>query len=329
MSRICRLDNYLIALLNLELLNLRTCTGKMLVSRTMEHMLNWALFSVNFGPSGVVDKHMDENQWARLLRRRIIVCAVLLLLLSPVLAVGMLLYLTLAYGARIKENASAVVGGKHWSHLAHWKFRYVNEVPHIFECRLRRALAPAKLYDAQFPPPGWLGVLARFGQFVFGGLFVVLLLFSAVSSQFVFEIWGISSVLAMTIVTGALGACYALTPSESLVSAQEEHLQDVCKRTGYCPQRWIGRAHTEEVEKEFAALYEMRIFSWISEFTSIFTIPWVMIFSLAQEDSVSLFHHHPPHHIIFVAVDSAVAVGGAHEHGFTQKRSRTSSWRRR
>ena len=107
---------------------------------------------------------------------------------------------------------------RRWSPLAKWKFREYNEVEHLLEQRLNSGNLNAETYLNQFPPSKILVILCRSGSafyfnfncirfvsFVLGSLVVVLIGLTLINSDFVFELWGFSSVFYLTILTVLLG----------------------------------------------------------------------------------------------------------------------------
>ena len=85
---------------------------------------------------------------------------------------------------------------------------------------------------------------------------------------------------------GIFGTIWAVSkgmvPEENLVFDPEYALQEVVDFTHYFPSHWNGRLHSDEVRREFAALYQMKLIIFAEEILSMIFTPFVLFFSLPQ-----------------------------------------------
>ena len=83
---------------------------------------------------------------------------------------------------------------------------------------------------------------------------------------------------------GVFGTVWAVArgavPEETLVFDPEYALNEVVEYTRYLPASWRGRLHSNEVRKEFAILYQMKLVIFLEELLSIIFTPFVLWFSL-------------------------------------------------
>ncbi len=141
----------------------------------------------------------------------------------------------------------------------------------------------ATRYLDQFPKRQTVQV-AGFVAFVAGALVSVLALASIIDPELFlgFEITKDRTVLFYL---GVLGSLWAIThgvvPNENEVFMPEYALRSVINYTRYQPLEWKDRLHTDEVKREFSAMYQMKIVIFLHDVLSIMLTPFVLWFSLA------------------------------------------------
>ena len=73
-----------------------------------------------------------------------------------------------------------------------------------------------------------------------------------------------------------------MVPEDNTVFDPEYAIREVMEFTHYFPAHWQGRLHGEEVRKEFAEMYQMKVFVFAEELISILLAPFVLWFSLPR-----------------------------------------------
>ena len=142
----------------------------------------------------------------------------------------------------------------------------------------------ASRYVDQFPKDKTVQI-SRFVAFVAGALAAVLALASVIDPELFlgFEITPERTVLFYLGVFGTVWAvARGAVPEETLVFDPEYALNNVIEYTRYLPAQWNGRLHSNEVRKEFAMLYQMKLIIFIEEILSIIFTPFVLWFSLPK-----------------------------------------------
>jgi autophagy-related protein 9 len=85
---------------------------------------------------------------------------------------------------------------------------------------------------------------------------------------------------------GVFGSVWAfargLAPEETDVFDPEFALLELIDFTHYFPSSWKGRLHSDEVRKEFAVLYQVKIVIFLEEILSMIFTPFVLWFSLPK-----------------------------------------------
>ena len=130
-----------------------------------------------------------------------------------------------------------------------------------------------------------MGEFARFVGFVAGSLTAVLFLVTLWDHELFlsFEITpGRTAVFYIAIFGGLWGFMNGMTPEENLVFDPEYALRNVIDYTHFMPNHWQDRLHSDEIRKEFAELYQLKIMVFLNEALSILITPFILWFSLPK-----------------------------------------------
>lgn len=142
----------------------------------------------------------------------------------------------------------------------------------------------ASRYLDQFPKVKTVQV-ARFLAFVAGAIVSVLVIATVWDPEILlyFEITSGGSVAFYVTVFGGLWAAVnGMIPEENLVFEPEYALRNVIEYTHYMPNHWQNRLHSDEVKREFATLYQLKIAIFFEEVFSIIITPFILWFSLPK-----------------------------------------------
>nr|KAJ3418122.1 autophagy protein atg9 [Polyrhizophydium stewartii] len=280
-NRILRKDNYLIALFNRDILDLRVplMGQRQIMSKLMEWNLSYCIFSYVFDDRGLFHKRfLKENNR---LQKRFRTMAFVNLVFSPFLLIFLILYLTFKYAQEYQRNPAGA-SARQYSPFAWWKFREFNELPHLLKMRLNRSSDNANTYLRQFPKE-YIIILAKFVAFVSGSLLTVLLALTLFEEELQqgFEITpGRSAFFYIGVLGTILALSRTLVPPENEVFEPEKWMREVALETHYLPDEWRDRAHTEDVRAEFERLFELRLLLSLQELLSIVFAPIILYYSL-------------------------------------------------
>ena len=142
----------------------------------------------------------------------------------------------------------------------------------------------ASRYLDQFPKVKSVQ-LARFMSFIAGAIVSVLAVATLwdPESFLSFDITSDRTVLFyLTVFGGIWAAMNGMIPEENLVFEPEYALRQVIEYTHYMPTQWQGRLHSDEVKREFATLYQLKIVIFLEEVLSIIVTPFILWFSLPK-----------------------------------------------
>ncbi|KAJ5391327.1 Autophagy-related protein 9 [Penicillium cosmopolitanum] len=290
-NRLMRKENYMIALVNKDILDLTLpipfLRNRQLFSRTLEWNLNLCIMDYVFNEQGQLRTLFLKDTHRRALsdglRRRFIFAGIMNIIVAPFIVVYFLMHYFFRYFNEFKKSP-AQIGSRQYTPLAEWKFREFNELWHMFERRTNMSYPFASRYIDQFPKDKTVQV-ARFIAFISGALASVLALASVVDPELFlgFEISPDRTVLFYLGIFGTIWAfARGLAPEETDVFDPEYALRELIEFTHYSPSGWNGRLHSDDVRREFAILYQMKIVIFLEEILSMIFTPFVLWFSLPK-----------------------------------------------
>lgn len=288
-NRLMRRDNYLIALINKDILDLTLpipfLRHRQLFSKTLEWNLSLCILDYVFNEQGQVRPLFLKDTHRRALsdglRRRFLFAGFMNVLCAPFIILYFMMLYFFRYFNEYQRNPSQI-GSRQYTPLAEWKFREFNELWHLFQRRTNMSYPFASRYVDQFPKDKTVQ-LSRFVAFVAGALASVLALASVIDPELFlgFEITHERTVLFYLGVFGTIWAvARGAVPEENLVFDPEFALTNVIEYTHYLPSHWRGRLHSNEVRTEFALLYQMKVIIFLEEILSIIFTPFILWFSL-------------------------------------------------
>ncbi|KAG7448093.1 APG9-domain-containing protein [Guyanagaster necrorhizus] len=314
-NRIMRQENYLIALFNKELLDLRVPwplflkqyiaedrgKGKML-TQALEWNLRFCLMEYLFDKHGRVRKVFlkSKNRTVLIegLKRRFIFMGILNAIFAPFIVLYLLMYSFFRYFEEYHKDPSSI-GGRRYTSFAQWKFREFNELPHFFIRRLDESCPAASMYIGQFPNEK-MTLIMRFVAFISGSFAAVLFLATVLDPDiFVhLEITSHRTVLFYLTVFGSiLAVARGMIPEDNRVFDPELLMTEVITYTHYMPDEWKGQLHSKRIHQEFGELYAMKVMIFVQEVLSVVLTPFVLWFSLPScaPAIVDFFHEFTVH----------------------------------
>ncbi|KJE90584.1 hypothetical protein CAOG_01880 [Capsaspora owczarzaki ATCC 30864] len=289
-NRIMRKDNYLVALMNKDLLNLRVnipfLGPRIILPKALEWNIARCILDYVFDKRyGTMKEHfLDAKHAERLakgLRKRFFFMAVVNLLFAPFIMVFMLTYFFFRYTEEFR-NRPTTVGARQWTPYARWWLREFNELPHIFQARLNNGYKPASKYISKFNSE-FLALIARFIAFVLGAFAAIIIAVSIYNEDFLLQVHlveGRSMFWVLGVLIAILGVVRTLIPDENLVFDPPLLMRNVVYHIHMFPAHWKNREHTFEVAGEFSTLFDMRMVVFAQEVFSFILTPAMLFFKL-------------------------------------------------
>ena len=288
-NRLMRRDNYLIAMINKDILDLTLpipfLKNRQLFSKTIEWSLSQCILDYVFNEHGQVRPLFVKDSHRRALsdglKRRFRFAGIMNVVCAPFIIVYFLMLYFFRHFNEYQKNPSQI-GSRQYTPLAEWKFREFNELWHLYQRRSNMSYPFASRYIDQFPKDKTVQ-MAGFVAFIAGALASVLALASVIDPNLFLE-FEITPERTVLFYLGIFGTIWAVArgtvPEENLVFDPEYALRNVIEYTHYCPKHWQGHLHSDEVRTEFAMLYRMKIVVFLEEMLSIIFTPLVLWFTL-------------------------------------------------
>ncbi|KAL2441670.1 Autophagy-related protein 9 [Exophiala dermatitidis] len=290
-NRLMRRQNYLIAMINKDILDLTLpipfLRNRKLFTRTLEWNIDVCIMDFVFNRKGQVRtlflKDTHRKDLCEALRKRFILAGVASLIFAPFLTVFFILKHFFENFNEYQKNP-AQIGSREYSRFAQWKFREFNELYHLFQRRINMSYPFATRYLNQFPKDKTIQA-AQFVSLVSGAVVSVLGLATILDQEnfLNFEVTpGRTTIFYLGIFGSIWAVARGVLPDDNMVYDTSLAIQEVIQFTHYEPQHWAGRLHTMEVKQEFSQLYQMKLVLFLEEVLSMIFTPFVLWFSLPK-----------------------------------------------
>lgn len=286
-SRVMRRENYLIAFLNMNVIDLGILkssaigdrASKTFFARNMEWNLHLCILNYMFDQNFKLNPQFVMNVEG--LQKRFVVAGIINFFMTPFVLLFMIIQFFLKYSQDWHSKRN-YLGPRQWSPLALWRFREFNELPHVFEKRIASSYPVAQKYQDLFPTP-IVSVIARGIAFFSGSLMAVLVVFSLVEEAIILEVhvYGRQLLWYLTVLTGifAMARSFISSPGECNESPEEVMMQ-LSGHTHYFPSNWKGRCDTFDVRDEVYSLFQYKVQLFFQECISVILTPYILCFSL-------------------------------------------------
>lgn len=282
-ARILRKENYMMGMLNRGVLGLtldvpglkwlpKWLRGHVWLTKCVEWNIEWAVFNGMFDDDFSIRASFYD---VAALRQRMRYLAVANLLLSPFLAIFMVMYFLMHNAEKFYHQPSSV-GHRQWSTHAWWRLREFNELSHFTEHRLAAAHRPATRYVAQFPSPT-VSMVAKFVSYIVGAFAAVAIACALIDDRLLHaEVFG-RDLLWFTAVMGTvLAASRGMIGEENRVFEPNKVMGEVVGHTHFLPRHWRNLAHKQEVQAEFEEMFQFKAALFLQEMLSIFAMPFIL-----------------------------------------------------
>jgi autophagy-related protein 9 len=285
-ARIMRKDNYLVALINQSLLNLKVpwwlspfVSEKLFLTKSLEWCLAFCITDGMFNEQFTISTLFLRDVGG--LEGKFFMVGVINFCLLPV----MLIFMTISFflqNAQQFHSSRAYLGPRQWSPLALWMFREYNELPHVFEERMNRSYPHAVEYLSLFHDVN-ASVVARCGAYIAGSFVATLLLISVIAEGALLYVLVAEHNLLWWL--GIFSALYAsarafVPDDKKAYQSPEDLMTNIAAFTHHFPERWQDNCHTVKVKDEFAELFPYKAKIFALEVTSVLLTPIVLCFSL-------------------------------------------------
>ena len=310
-NRIMRRDNYMIALVNAQLLDVslswswlwsfgryeaidekgedvaaKAHTSSWMYGTMLDSIVRLCVIDCLFSSDFRLSPSFTSPNAAYWLRRRFVLFGLFTLVFLPFLFLFLVLLFVLRHAEELHTKKS-LSSSRQWSLLSQWRLREYNELPHFFQRRLSIASLHASAYIEQFPAV-LTSLLASAIAYCAAAVVGVLLLLGAsggVMSAYVMERslwWWLAAFSALL----AVSRSFIHTPPSVSTTLTSPALTfaSLVSYTHYHPRQWRGREHTAAVMRDVSAMYASKLKLFANEILALLACPFVLLLLLAQRD---------------------------------------------
>mmetsp|Transcript_25985 Transcript_25985/g.60064 ORF Transcript_25985/g.60064 Transcript_25985/m.60064 type:complete len:817 (-) Transcript_25985:513-2963(-) len=283
--RIMRRENWLVALINNDVLPLAQplplLGNRPLLSVTLEWALYTSLLDCMYDGQLRIRREFVADPAA--LRRRFVLAGLLNLALLPFVALFMAVFFFLRHAEEIHRQPGSI-GARAFTPHALWCMREYNELPHVFDERIRASYEDSTKYVNSFPSRE-LAIVARLVTFVFGSMAAAAIAISVLNQEVLIHYrapeaaGGHNLLWYLALASGALAVSRAFS-AEPEAGAPEHWLRRVAANTHLLRPEWEGRAHERRTYGEFCAMFEYKLFTFLCEIGSCVSTPYALCCTL-------------------------------------------------
>ncbi|KJH41230.1 autophagy protein Apg9 [Dictyocaulus viviparus] len=296
-NRILRFKNYLVALVNMKILppsiNMPFFGCVPYFPNGLKSNLRRILFfgstSPFTGPYLKTEyKDLDNLETlARQMEKDVAMYGFLNMVFFPLIFLYQVLFSFFTLSELIKRRPDAL-GMRRYSNYGRYRVRHFNELNHELAARLNRSHIYANAYLNQFYS-NLTEIFAKNVAFVAGAIAGVLAILSAWDE----DVLQVEHVLTVISICGVIIlVCHGLISDENLVWQPEVLLTNVASELHYVPSEWKGKAHTEQVRREFEQLFQLKWVFLLHELSSPILTPFILLFWIRPNcrELVKFFH---------------------------------------
>uniref|UniRef100_A0A915JM73 Autophagy-related protein 9 n=1 Tax=Romanomermis culicivorax TaxID=13658 RepID=A0A915JM73_ROMCU len=201
--------------------------------------------------------------------------AIINLLFSPIIFLWQIFYSLFSYGELVKREPG-LLGVRRWSIYGKYFLRHFNELDHELEYRLNMAYKPACQYLNMFRG-NMLEILAQ-NLIFFLGAYVIVIIALSLYDQDVLLVQNVLTILTLSSL--AIAVCRSFISNENQVFCPELMLKILTTHLHYIPDFWKNRAHTSDVRRQFAQLFQFTATFVLEELFSPVLTPFILLFWL-------------------------------------------------
>lgn len=285
-NRICKKDNYLIAMFNKELFNfdipvLDKWYQVPVFTKSMEwNIQNCVLNYVFDDKMKLKSEFLDADKRLKLsmdLKKRILIMGILNLVFMPFLFLFMMFWGLFQYGQDVYKDPSKI-SHREWTLIAEWRFKEFNELPHVFHERMKLSSKFADEYLEQFPTY-WLSNSAKLVAFIMSTFLFVLLMLALSNDHILFNLEispGKTVFWYMSVFSTILFVCRSLV-RDNYIFYPDKKMDKISEYIHYIPSDWKDNASNADVKWAFMNLYQFRMVSMLMELFGLIINPILML----------------------------------------------------
>lgn len=296
LCRIMRKDNFFIAMIDTNILDNKIYIPFIgehnFLSKSLEWNIHKSIYNYIFDHNSQINSYItndfDIDNLSKALKKRFIIMAWLNIIFSPFILLFQIAFFFFRFVEELKNEPTSL-GLRQWSSYARWKFKQYNELPHIFDKRLKLAYKPANLYVKNFPQPIMI-TLSRFIIFILSSFIAVLSVFTIIDEQILFYPLTIErTVLWYLGMFGIIIGCCKYYSQPNQIFDPIDKLKNVIIYIYYSEPGWSNNEDKYKTLNEFTKLFTYKLLIVIDEIISVIVTPYLLYKLSKQSKQIILF----------------------------------------
>lgn len=226
-------------------------------------------------------------------------CANIILL--PFILLFVAFYNLIQYGESF-YNSPKLIASRSWTRISKWKFRFYNELPHLFENRMELASKEMKTYFEQFNYR-ILEIVSRLIVFVFSSIFLLLVFFVFVNENNLNNkgFFGFQPLLWHITIYATILAIFRNYTKSNIMTRPQESLEKANKYLYLISETNIKNATSYKIRNKMATYYQYHIICITQEILSIIITPFYympLLYNKSDEICDFIIEHIDNHYIM-------------------------------
>lgn len=285
-NRIMRYDNFLIGMLTKDVFGIENTPFSRAFSKLLEWNLKYAMKRVLFKHDDSVNPEVlqraHKDRFEKALQKGFIILGIMNLIFMPFMLCAIVVFFIYRHVGEFNRNPKAL-GYYTFTHLARWKLRDFNELPHAYTNRLNKAHPKVVEYLDQFGNEK-ARILSNFFAYVITSTFFILMIISYFNADIVVSLFMLERPIIFYV--GLFGAAAMMLPDNSSLDVtvhEPDRIFDELVETLHhtVPTTWKDMTSRERYD-ELSKLFRYKWLVVLEEGLSILTVPYVLIFKMPK-----------------------------------------------
>lgn len=243
----------------------------------------------------------NKEDYKNKVKHRIFVIGIINLLFMPFILLFAGFYVIIEYGEEF-YNSPKLIASRRWTKISKWRFRFYNELPHVFNNRMSHASIEMKKYFEQFNHR-ILEIVSRLIVFIISSIFLLLVFIVFINENNLnnIGIFGFQPILWHITICATTLAIFRNFTKSNIMTHPKESLEKANQHLYMIAESNIKCANTVKIKNKMATYYQYQIICLIKEIFSIIITPlYYMPILYEHSDKICDFiiEHIEYHHIM-------------------------------
>lgn len=293
-NRIMKIDNIIISLWDNKLFPFRY------LNVLVEHNIKYCFL----GPLQDSDNKItlkDKNNYKQKVKNRIFWTGVCSLCFLPFIVLFLIFYMIIQHGESF-YNSPKLVANRSWTRISKWRFRFYNELPHLFENRMRLASEEMKDYFEQFNYR-ILEIVSRLIVFIVSSIFMLLIFIVFINENNLNNkgVFGLQPLLWHITICATILTIFRNYTKNNLSPHPKESLQNANEYLYLISESNIKMANLQRVKQKMSTYFQYHVVCLFLEIISIIITPFYympILYDKSDEICQFILDHIDEHYIM-------------------------------